>query len=239
MTWYMDDRLLVVGILGGMGPRATASFYLKLIEQTPASRDQEHLKVVMWADPTVPDRTDALLGSGPDPTPWLLSGAARLARAGADLIAIPCNTAHAFLPAISRRVALPVIDMVEETCAALSTVIPAGSSVGLLATTGTLHVGLYQERLRRHRITVHTPDLREQEELVMPSIQALKSGRSDDRAAKALATVSRLLVRRGATAIVAGCTEIPLALDDTHAGAPLIDSTAVLARAVITRALSS
>ena len=88
----------IVGILGGMGPLATADFYTKLILATPATRDQEHLRVVMWADPTVPDRSVGILGDGPDATPWLVRGGQMLAAMGAAFIAMPCNTAHAYLP---------------------------------------------------------------------------------------------------------------------------------------------
>ena len=90
----------LVGILGGMGPAATAYLYQRIIALTPARTDQEHLAVTIWADPSVPDRTEALLGVGADPTPTLVSGARKLREAGAELVAIACNTAHAFAPAV-------------------------------------------------------------------------------------------------------------------------------------------
>src|SRR5436305_14021021 len=98
----------IAGILGGMGPAATADLYQKIIAATPATRDQEHIPVVIWADPTVPDRTPAVLDGGEDPTPWLLRGAERLVAMGAAFIAVPCNTAHAFFPRIAPQISLPL-----------------------------------------------------------------------------------------------------------------------------------
>lgn len=110
----------IIGILGGMGPAATADFYAKLVAITPGSSDQDHLRTVIWSDPTIPDRTEALLGGGPDPTPWLLDGSRVLREAGATVIAIPCNTAHAFVPRIADRVGLPIVHMIGEVARHLS-----------------------------------------------------------------------------------------------------------------------
>src|SRR5205823_10945930 len=115
----------IVGILGGMGPAATADLYAKIIAATPATRDQDHLHVVIWADPTVPDRSTALLHGGEDPTPWLLRGAQRLVEMGAALIAVPCNTAHAFLPRIAGEVPVPFLHMMAETATAIEVAHPA------------------------------------------------------------------------------------------------------------------
>jgi aspartate racemase len=105
----------VVGVLGGMGPAATADFYDKLVRATPATRDQHHLRVVVWSDPTVPDRSAAIVGDGPDPTPWLLRGGRVLTGAGAGLIAVPCNTAHAFLATVEEQIGVPMVHMIDQT----------------------------------------------------------------------------------------------------------------------------
>src|SRR5690606_23023618 len=104
--WFMETKP-IVGILGGMGPLATADLYRKIIEVTPATRDQDHLHVIIDADPTVPDRTQALLHGAEDPTPWLVAGARRLESAGASFIVIPCNTAHAFLDRLLPEISVP------------------------------------------------------------------------------------------------------------------------------------
>ena len=109
------SRRSVVGILGGMGPMATADFYLKLVQATPAAIDQEHLQVLIWSDPTIPDRSEALLTHGADPTPALIAGAKLLQQSGAGMLAVPCNTAHAFLTSVQAEVGIPIIHMIEET----------------------------------------------------------------------------------------------------------------------------
>lgn len=227
----------IIGILGGMGPAATADFYAKLVSMTPGRSDQDHLTTVIWSDPTIPDRTEALLGNGPDPTPWLLNGGRVLREAGATVIAIPCNTAHAFVPRIADHVGLPIIHMIGEVARHLTTLRPAVRTAGLLATTGTVRAGLYQEWLDRYGIRLVLPDEADQHGAVMAAIRAVKAG-TRDAATASLTRAARRLTERGAQAIIAGCTEIPLGLP---AGAdtidvPLIDPAVILARTLVRRA---
>ncbi|HET9128362.1 MAG TPA: amino acid racemase [Propionibacteriaceae bacterium] len=226
----------IIGILGGMGPAATADFYAKLVSMTPGRRDQDHLRTVIWSDPTVPDRTEALLGHGPDPTPWLLHGARVLREAGATVIAIPCNTAHAFVPRIADRVDLPIIHMIGEVARQLSTERPAVNAVGLLATTGTARTGLYQKSLARSGIDVILPDATSQDTEVMAAIRAVKAGEGGQATAELFTLAVRRLIERGAQAVIAGCTEVPLGLTPEALPVPLIDPATVLARALIRRA---
>ncbi len=167
------------------------------------------------ADPTVPDRTLALTEDGPDPTPWLLRGARVLRESGATTLAIPCNTAHAFLPAISSQLGLPVVHMIDEVARHIRTLSPAVTSVGLLATTGTVRTGLYQQWLSEYSIDVLVPGPAIQDELVMPAIRAIKSGNVGDETTDKLVRAADLLVESGAQVVVAGCTEIPLGLPPT------------------------
>src|SRR5690625_2385799 len=139
-----------IGILGGMGPLATVDLYQKIIQATPARTDQEHLPVIIHADPSVPDRTEALLEGGEDPTPWLIHGAQNLANAGADFIVIPCNTAHAFRDRIQEACPVPVVDMIDESARAVREIAPVAAVAGILATSGTIAAGLYQAALDRH-----------------------------------------------------------------------------------------
>ncbi|WP_280395630.1 aspartate/glutamate racemase family protein [Nocardia brasiliensis] len=229
------SRDSVVGILGGMGPAATVDFYAKLVSLTSAATDQDHPRVVIWADPTIPDRTAALIGNGPDPTPWLLRGATVLEQAGASFLAIPCNTAHAFLPAIDGGLGLPVVHMIEEVACYLSAAIPAVERVGLLATTGTLRAELYQHALSAFAIEVLTPDPATQRDKVMAAIRLIKAGHVNSCTHALLVDAAKGLAARGAQAIVAGCTEIPLGLSVAASPRPLVDSTEILARAVLER----
>lgn len=232
MTMHPDQ---VIGILGGMGPAATADFYTKLVALTPVTSDQDHPKVVIWADPTIPDRTLALTEGGPDPTPWLLRGATILRRAGATVLAIPCNTAHAFLPAVSAQLGLPVVHLVDEVAKHIVTALPHVRTVGLLATSGTIRAQLYQQWLAGAGITVVTPDEDVQSSQVMPAIRAVKAGRRDEKVAQQLTTAAGHLFERGAQVIVAGCTEIPLGLPLGQSPCPVIDAATVLAQALLDR----
>ena len=125
----MSDR--VVGILGGMGPEATAEFYRYIVSLTPAGRDQDHIKVLMYSNPKIPDRSRAITEGGESPLPYLVESAHVLERAGAGILAIPCNTAHYYLPELQARVDVPVLNMITETLSAFKGLMPAASTVGL------------------------------------------------------------------------------------------------------------
>jgi aspartate racemase len=228
----------IVGILGGMGPAATADLYAKIIAATPAERDQDHLHVVIWADPTVPDRSTALLHGGEDPTPWLRRGAEKLVAMGASFIAVPCNTAHAFLPRIAADIPVPFLHMMEETATAIEVAHPAIERVGLLATSGTVAAGLYQEWFARHHIEVAVPDEETQERYVMRAIHCVKSGQTGRDVTELVGEAARYLVNHGAEAVITGCTELPLIFKNGDAAVPVIDPTAVLAEAVVRHARS-
>jgi aspartate racemase len=225
----------IIGILGGMGPAATADFYTKLVSMTPGRNDQDHFRTVIWSDPTIPDRTEALLGHGPDPTPWLLNGSRVLREAGATVIAIPCNSAHAFVPRIADHVGLPIVHMIGEVARHLTSLRPAVRTAGLLATTGTVHAGLYQEWLDRHGIRLALPDPTSRQDQVMAAIRAVKAG-DLGAAAAPLAEAARQLTAQGAQAIIAGCTEIPLGLPADAVDVPLVDPAVALAQALVRRA---
>jgi aspartate racemase len=226
----------VVGVLGGMGPAATADFYDKLVRATPATTDQHHLRVVVWSDPTVPDRSAAIVGDGPDPTPWLLRGARVLTGAGAGLIAVPCNTAHAFLATVEEQIGVPIVHMIDQAVRVVVEHAPRPRRVGLLATTGTVRAGLYQDWFARAGVDVVLPTSNEQEDLVASAIQAVKAGRRGREVTGLLADAGQRLARRGAQVLISACTEIPLVFDERHTSLPVIDPTWVLAHAVVAAA---
>lgn len=232
-TAFMEIGLSVspvIGILGGMGPAATADFYAKLVRRTRAGRDQEHPRVVIWSDPTIPDRTEALLGGGEDPTPLMLRGIRHLEEAGATVIAVPCNTAHAFVPVLQAWTPVPILHMVERTVERLAA--RDVKAAGLLATSATCRIGLYQSFASEFGLEIITPDAGSQA-TVMEAIRLVKAGIIDGSVTDRLAEVSEVLLRHGAQAIIAGCTEIPLVLHQDVLGIPLIDPTSVLADAVL------
>ena len=225
-----------IGVLGGMGPLATVDFYAKLVRLTPAHADRDHLRVIIDSNPKIPDRTAGLTGEGPDPTPALVATARGLERAGADLIAIPCNSAHAYLPAIRSAVAIPVLDIMHEVAAAVATFTPRPRAVGLLATPGTIRAGLYHRALAAHDIGV--VDCSEEEERdVLGAIKAVKGGDLGARVRQRACEVAAALIARGAQAVVLGCTEIPLILSPEQVPAPVFDGTEILAAAAVRDAL--
>ncbi len=230
-------RRAVVGILGGMGPLATADLYRKIIELTPARRDQEHIPVVIYADPRVPDRTEALLHGGDDPVPWLVRGARALDALGADFIVVPCNTAHAFLDVVQPRVEPPILSMIDAAADEIRATWPDAEVVGLLATSGTISAELYQRALLERGIDVIVPDDDIQKRCVMAAIRAVKAGRPAGEATALLVEASVHLAERGADVLLAACTEIPVALQQEHVETPLLDATLALARAAVETAL--
>ena len=216
----------LVGVLGGMGPAATADFYLKLIESCPATDDQQHVPVIIWGDPSTPDRSQALLGLGENPTPWLRRGVEHLRDAGAEVIVVPCNTAHAFIERAMDGLGLPLIHMIDEAAASLAASLPTPTRVGLLATDGTIHAGLYQNALRLRGVHVVVPT-RAGQLHAMEGIRSVKAGNLEaGRAALEHAAVD--LMAQGVEAIIAGCTEVPLGLAGSNIGVRVYDPTQIL-----------
>ena len=197
-----------VGVLGGMGPAATVEFFRRLVGATPAYADREHLHVVIDSDPSVPGRTSAILHGGPSPVGALVAMAKRLEHAGADLLVMPCNTAHVYIEEIRASVSIPVLDMIRETVAAIDR-----SSVGLLATDGTIQTGLYQEACEARGVCVIVPDSADQRS-IMDAIAGIKRGENPRRVEEDIEPIVCRLEREGAEAVIAGCTEISLVPGD-------------------------
>ncbi|MGD9064928.1 MAG: amino acid racemase, partial [Desulfobacterales bacterium] len=147
-----------IGILGGMGPEATLDCFAKIIKNTPAQRDQDHLRVVIDSNPAVPDRTAAIVEEGPSPVPMIVEGCHALEKAGADFIIIPCVSAHFFLAEIQKQVDLPIISIFDAVAENIIRDYPQIKTVGLLGTTGTVKGGLFQKRLAREKIKTVVPD---------------------------------------------------------------------------------
>jgi aspartate racemase len=227
----------VIGILGGMGPLATADLYQKIIQTTPAATDQEHIPVVIHADPRVPDRTEALLRDGEDPTPWLVHGARVLCGMGADFIVMPCNTAHAFLDAVQPAVDRPILSMIDAAADEIRANYPGETTVGLLATSGTISAELYQMALTSRGVDVIVPDDDIQRRCVMAAIREVKAGRAGRAATALLTEAAQHLTERGANVLLAACTEIPVIFEQRHTQTPLVDATSSLARIAVATAI--
>jgi aspartate racemase len=196
-------------------------------------RDQDHIPVVMVADPTVPDRSAALLSTGEDPLPALRRGVEGLVALGATFIAVPSNAAHAFLDPIRQGCPALILDMINETAHRVRRVAPTARAVGLLATAATIQIGLYHAAMARQGLRVLTPSGQDQARFVTTAIASVKQGNIGPDTKALLGEAVRSLLDQGADAVVAGCTEIPLALDGTGIDVPFVDATQVLVDAVV------
>ncbi len=225
----------ILGILGGMGPLAGASFLTRLTLLTTATCDQEHLHTILWSDPTVPDRTDALLSQGPSPLPKLLQGARQLKTMGAGAIVIPCNTAHLWYNDLTQAIPVPILHIVEAVVASLKSYGLFRGAIGIMGTSATLKLGLYQQFLEREGYRCLLPTGDEMERYCMPSIRMAKANRLSESYHPVAEGATRLK-RRGAIAVILGCSELPLAIQAGPAhelGLPLVSSIDALAEAAI------
>lgn len=223
----------MLGVLGGMGPLAGATFMARLTLLTPATRDQEHIPAVLWSDPRVPDRTAARLAGGEDPLPWLIRGIRGLEAAGCGAIAIPCNTVHGWFDAMQATTQLPILHIVEAAADELLRLGLTGGPIGLLATKGTLAMRLYQDRLEGRGYRCLVPPDAEMDSAVMPAIDQVKANRVAE-AYPPLAEAAMRLIERGARGVVLGCTEIPLGIAAGPAlPFPVADTIDALARAAL------
>lgn len=223
---------LLIGVLGGMGPLAAVDLMQKMIEETAAASDQEQIPVVCWNVPQIPDRQAALAGTGVSPLAAMQAGIAALNVAGATRIVIACNTAHYWFDALAAVSAAPLLHIADATLDQLSAQAPAGlTTVGLLATTGTIDADLYQSRLAARGLTciLNTPE--EQRDLFTRGCYAIKRGRMDE-GATLLDAAATCLTGRGAQRLLLACTEVPIALlhGRSHRLAISIDPTRALAR---------
>ena len=223
-----------IGVLGGMGPLATVDFMRKVIDLTPARRDQEHLPLIVYSVPQVPGRSACILEGAASPLPAMVRGIRTLAQAGAECIAIPCNTAHHWYDELARESRCPVLHIVDAACAAMERGGVGQGPVGLLATTGTIAAGIYQARLDRHGYDCVVLGARDMEDLVMRGIALVKAGEMEDARAL-LETAAAKLGTQGVRAIVLGCTEIPIVFNGVSSSSlpPIVDATQALAEACV------
>jgi aspartate racemase len=220
----------LLGVLGGMGPLATVDFLAKLIEETPAQRDQDHVPVVVYGVPQISCRVAAILGTGESPAPAMAAGLDILAKAGAEAAVIVCNTAHHWYDELAGASAIPILHIADTACAGLA----PGGAVGLLGTEAALEAGIYQTRLAALGVPslVNAPLLRRAH--VLPAIALVKQGRTEE-AGNLLEPAIEDLLAQGAATVILACTELPPALDSIHSAyrGRTVDPTRALARAAI------
>jgi aspartate racemase len=226
-----------LGIVGGVGPAATVDFMGKVVAHTPAGRDQEHIKMVVEQNPQIPDRTANLLYDETDPTMAMYATCKRLESAGANAIAIPCNTAHAFVERIQAHLRVPIVNMLTETVEAIVQQYGAGKTVGLLATSGTIKSQVYHEAARLAGLHIVSPGM-DYQALVMEAIygaRGIKAGFTEGLCKDQLLIAAEHLCELGAEVLILGCTELPLVLKHGEVfminghNVALIDPTTLLA----------
>lgn len=236
-----------IGILGGMGPMASVDLYKKLTQLTPARKDQEHIKLILVQNPQTPDRTECLLEHGKEPTIALYKAAKTLEDAGADCIAIGCNTAHAFLPAVSKHIRIPFVDMQETSLDEIEALKGKSAVIGLLATTGTVRSGIYSQKAAARGLALAVPDERNQEKVMRCIVgpKGVKAGFTDGECRQDLLDAAAYLVKeKGCNVLILGCTELPLVLDEGEIQfdgktAFCVDPTSAVARRLVSMALEN
>ncbi|MCT8330610.1 aspartate/glutamate racemase family protein [Albidovulum sediminis] len=219
-----------VGILGGMGPEATVLLMQKLLAAVPAADDADHVPLIVDQNPQVPSRIRFLLErGGEDPGPVLAGMARRLEQAGAEALAMPCNTAHHFAPAIRAATRLPFLDMVALSVDRAARLAGKGGRVGILASPAVQKVALFEGPFAAAGLT---PEYPEDQAALLAAIRRIKAEGPAEDARNTLRAASRDLLARGAQVQMIACTEFSLIADSVAEGAQVFDTLDVLVEAI-------
>ncbi|MFZ4111309.1 MAG: aspartate/glutamate racemase family protein [Polymorphobacter sp.] len=219
-----------IGVIGGMGPAATADFLARLVVAVGAARDADHPRVFIDCNPHVPDRNEASAGQGAAPGAVLAAMAQGLVAQGAEVLAMPCNAAHGWADAIVAATPARFVSMIDAAVAAA--VAHGATRVGIMAVGATLDARLYQDRLAAAGIASLDCD----RAVVQPLVTAIKAGDTGPAVRAALAAEAARLAAAGAEAVIAACTEIPLVLGAADVPVAFIDATAALVAATLVAA---
>ena len=223
----MGKRL---GIIGGLGPLATAYYYELITKMTQVSRDQDHIEILIHSVPQIPDRTGFIVGeSKENPLPLLLETGRGLVSQGAECIAIPCITAHYFHQELVEEISVPIIHLVEETAEYIHC--HGKKRVGILATDGTVKSGLFQQAFKRRGMEALVPNTSYQKDVMHLIYKNIKVGLPPEM--ERFFRAARHLEAQGAEVIVLGCTELSLIKRDQTNGAGFLDALDVLAKRAV------
>lgn len=219
-----------LGVIGGLGPMATAYFLRLLTQMSDAKTDQEHMETIIYSMPSIPDRTGYIIGeSKENPVPKMVLCGEKLKESGADLIAIPCITAHYFHKELEEKIGLPIINVIEETVLCLEE--EKIGRVGIMATDGTIRSGLFQDALKKHGIQLILPDSERQKKVMHIIYNEVKAGKNADMAY--FNRISDELYGQGAEAVLLACTELSLIKRDGRLKGGYLDVLEVLARKAV------
>jgi len=226
----------IVGVIGGMGPKATIDFLDKVVSSTSAKRDQDHIKMIVYMNPQIPDRTEAICGEGDSPLEALVDSARLLEKAGADFIVIPCVTAHFWLKEIQESVAIPIINLVKIVLNKIKKERKNAKNIGILATTGVIQARIFNDILESEGLNVIIPDNEIQTHCVMNGIYETKRGVTPEKTKQLFLRAYSHLTSKKADVILEACTEIPLVIADKDIQTLLIDVNKALAEETVRRA---
>ena len=229
----MKNEAKIIGVIGGMGPLATVDLYRKIVEHTDADCDQAHVRTIIDSNTNIPDRTAALLSGGESPVRELQSSVRLLEQAGAQVLVMPCHTAHCFYDDVQGSASVPVLNMIELTVQELKR--QGARRVGLLATDGAVQSGIYQRHFDGSGIELLLPDAEGQAALMDMIYSGVKAGCAEYDTTAVRAALGRLM-DAGAQTLILGCTELPPAFEMYDLSYPSLDPTLILAIAAITAA---
>jgi aspartate racemase len=233
----MRTKNVIVGILGGMGPEATVELMRRVVAVTPAADDEDHIRMLVEHNPKVPSRIKALIeGTGESPAPVLIDMARRLERAGASVLAMPCNTAHGYAREIAGAVEIPLLDMIALAAERISRMVLEHRRVGMLASSAVRSLGLYEKALAPFGIeTVYPGD----QSAVMDIIKAVKRGDTGERQRRGLVSVAEELEGKRADLLLIACTELSVLADSLDDGIAVLDALDVLVEEIVACGLAT
>lgn len=220
-----------LGIIGGMGPLATADLFKKIVLLTDVQTDQEHLHILIDNNTSIPDRTAYILGSGEEPRKQLIHSAKKLENMGAEYLIMPCNTAHYFYEDIVKEINIPFLNMIEETAMFIKNNFPNIHKAGLLATDGTCISGIYDQYFHKFQISLVKPNQTKQS-YIMNLIYSIKSGKKDISLDGFYETVEDLK-QNGAEIVILGCTELSSAHELYQFKGDFVDPLEIIAKSAI------
>ncbi|WP_372713027.1 aspartate/glutamate racemase family protein [Ilyobacter sp.] len=220
-----------VGILGGMGPLATSDLFNKIVTLTDAKNDNDHIHIILNNYPIIPDRTKYILGDGENPIKYMIEAALKLEVMGANVVIMPCNTAHYFYDEITEYLTIPFINMIEETAKEIKKVNPESKKVWLLSTQGTYKTKIYDNIFKNYDIEISRPG-KAVEDVITDIIYSIKKG---DTALKNIDKnlLTSYLNSIEGESIILGCTELPVAFNILGIAKGCIDPTKILAKSAI------
>lgn len=226
----------IVGIIGGMGPEATVDMMQKVIRATPAKDDIDHIRMLVDNNPKIPSRIKAIIeGTGESPAPCMIEMARNLVKWGANLLVIPCNTAHYYYEAVQSAVNVPVLNMIDLAVNAITAENSEFRRPGLLASTGVIMTGLYKKCFEKKGLSLITPSDSVQE-TVMMAIQQIKTGHFGEREIEIVNTAAKKLTLAKADVLIVACTELSIISSALKSDVRLYDTSQILAEAVVAAA---